>query len=247
VNILFIRLFLIAAAVFFIVFACVVGKVFVDSIVFNSIFIIINGTYSVFLILKHIKVHLTPLEERIFEKDFKKVMDRRTFRNFIRKAHLRTFSEDAQIVHNKNTFTGLYYIALLNPNFMVQYIKEGKSYFNVGENTWIGVVEYTMYEKVKKENAEKLALKKKEDDEIVQKKKKKKNTHKEHTFYTRYAKIKWGLDAIVKEKTHLNAEGVMVAKTMNEILPTRKENVNDSFYQEEDEPCYVYEFPLNVF
>ena len=219
-NILFIRLFLIFASIFFICFACLVGNVFVDSLVFNSVFIIINGTYSYFLLLRYLPIKLSPLEERIYEKDFKRVMDRRTFRDLIRKAYLRSFSEGGQITHHGNNFSGLFYVAMINPKFKVTYIKKGKEYFEIKENSWIGVVEYMMYEKEKRKlisvpvtNTKIAQLPDKELKEI---KKIKKNI-----------KVKWGLDAVVKETGDLN-----------EVL--------DPIYEEDDDPCYVYEFPLSV-
>ena len=110
----------------------------------------INGTYCYYLLLRYLPIKLKPLEERIYEKDFKRVMDRRTFRDFIRKAHLRTFSEGGQICHHGNNFSGPFYVAKIKPGFKVIYIKKGKEYFEVKENSWIGVVEYMMYEKEKK-------------------------------------------------------------------------------------------------
>jgi hypothetical protein len=225
VNILFIRLFLILASMFFIIFACLVGKVFVDSVVFNSVFIIINGTYSYFLLLKYLPIKLTPIEERIFQKDFKKVMDRATFRDFIRKAHLRTFSDGGQICHERNNFSGLYYVALINPNYKVVYIKKGQKYHSIKENSWIGVVEYMMYEK-ECLKMERLRNESQNRNEDPKKKKKLKG------------KVQWGLDAVVEEVPNKQTE-VNYTENVNE---TAVENI----YEEEDDPCYVYEFPLNV-
>jgi hypothetical protein len=221
VNILYIRLFLILASCFFITFAIVVGNVFLDSILFNSLFIIINGTYSYFLIIKYLPVKLTPIEERIYTKDFSRVMDRRSFRDLIRKAYLRSFSEGGQITHHGNNFSGLFYVALINPNHKVTYIKKGREYFEIKENSWIGVVEYTMYEKEKKkiETDIKIQSSKSETDENTKK--------KELHIKEKKIKVKWGLDAVVKE--------------CGEI-----EDINEEIYLTEDDACYVYEFPLTV-
>jgi hypothetical protein len=221
VNILYIRLFLICASVSFIVFAIVVGNVFVDSLVFNSVFIIINGTYSYFLFIKYLPVKLTPLEEKIYKNDFSRVMDRRTFRDLIRKAYLRSFSEGGQITHHGNNFSGLFYVALINPNHKVTYIKKGREYFEIKENSWIGVVEYTMYEKEKKKIGAEIGIKssKTETEENIKK--------KELHIKEKKIKVKWGLDAIVKE--------------CGEIA-----EINEEIYLQEDDACYVYEFPLAV-
>jgi hypothetical protein len=170
--------------------------------------------------MKYLPIKLTPIESRIFQRDFSKVMDRRTFRDFIRKAHLRTFSDGGQICHQGNNFSGLFYVALVNPNYKVSYIKKGNEFFQAKENVWIGVVEYMMYEKEKKiikqnENSSKPSqINDSEKTNFIKKKYK--------------VKVNWGLDCIVKE---------------------REENVqtDDTIYLDEDEPCYVYEFPLGVF
>jgi hypothetical protein len=219
VNILFIRLFLIGASLCFILFAITFGNVFVDSLIFNAIFIIINGTYSYFLILKYFPVKLTPLEERIYNKDFQKVMDRRTFQHFIRRAHLRTFSEGGQICHQGNNFSGPFYIAMVNPAFKIVYIQKGKEYIEVKENSWIGVVEYMMYEKNKMKANFSDSKKGGPLDATVNIKK------------SKAVKVKWGIDAIVKEKTDLQIE---------------KTDAEDPIFLIEEDPCYVYEFPLGV-
>jgi hypothetical protein len=151
VDILYLRLFLILASIFFMIFGIVFGNVFVDSVVFNCIFIIINLTYSIILIIhRYWKIKLDPIEERIYERDFSRVMDRRTFKNLMKHAYLRSYSEGGQIVHDGNNFTSLYYVALLNPQYQITYQKKGIFYHNVLENSWIGVVEFVSYERNKK-------------------------------------------------------------------------------------------------
>ena len=151
VDILYLRLFLILASVFFITFAITFGNVFVDSVAFNCVFIIINLTYSILLIIhRYVKVKLDPLEERIYNKDFSRVLDRRTFKNLMKKAYLRSYSDGGQIVHDGNTFTSMYYVACLNPQYNVIYTKKGVNYNTVSEGSWIGVVEFVTHERNKK-------------------------------------------------------------------------------------------------
>ena len=148
-------------------------------------------------------------------------MDRRTFKNFIRRAHLRSFSEGGQICHDGNNFSGPFYVAMINPSFKIVYIKKGKEYFEVKENSWIGVIEYMMYEKNKIKTFELERKQTKNIDETTTLKKK-----------TKIPKVKWGLDAVVRER-------------LEEINDDNKLN-DDNIFQEEDDPCYVYEFPLGV-
>jgi hypothetical protein len=165
-------------------------------------------------------VKLTPLEERIYQKDFQKVMDRRTFQHFIRRAHLRTFSEGGQICHQGNNFSGPFYIAMVNPAFKIVYIQKGKEYMEVKENSWIGVVEYTMYEKNKiKANFSDSNKGGSVETGLNLKKQK-------------VEKVKWAIDALVKENISVQFE---------------KNDAEDPIFQIEEDPCYVYEFPLGVF
>lgn len=148
------RLFLILAAVFFIIWAVLIGNIFVDAVVYNSVFVIINLTYSIILIKKrYFKVALDPLEERIYQKDFKRVMDRLAFRNFMRSGYLRTYNEGGQIIHQGNNFSSVFYVATIHPKYKVTYYKNDKEYLSVKENAWIGVVEYSMMEKEDKKIA----------------------------------------------------------------------------------------------
>jgi hypothetical protein len=182
-DILFLRLALIIASVFFIVFAIIVGNVYVDSVIFNGIFIIINGAYSIILIIhRYWKIKLDPLEERIYNSDFSKYLGRRTFKQVLSCAYLRTYTENGQIVHAGNNFGSLYYIGLVNPNYHVVYSKLGHDYMEVKERTWLGVVEFIMEEKEKKE----FEVKKKNNPSFTKKDRK---------------KITWGLDALLRTKS----------------------------------------------
>jgi hypothetical protein len=108
-------------------------------------------TYSILLLIhRYVKVKLDPLEERIYNKDFSRILDRRTFKNLMKKAYLRSYSDGGQIVHDGNNFSSLFYIACLNPQYNVVYTKKGVNYNTVAEGSWVGVVEFVSYEKNKK-------------------------------------------------------------------------------------------------
>jgi hypothetical protein len=220
-NILFIRLILILASVWFTVHAIVVGQIFVDMVVFNIVFIILNGIQSYFLILKYLPIKLSAIEQRIFDRDFSKVMSKADFRDFIKKGYLRSVSAGGQICHLNNNFSGLYYIALINPNYKVYYIKNRKKFTSVDENSWVGVVEYMMFKK------ERLIqdVKNKQQNQVDTKK---------PSWKKLKSKIKWGLSAVVEE----------IPEEEKKLI--KPEIKNDPFYEDDDDPCFVYEFPLEV-
>ena len=191
-------------------------------LIFNIVFIIINGVYSYFLLLKYLPIKLSPIEQRIFEKDFKKVMSKAKFRDFIKKGYLRSVSNGGQICHNNNNFSGLFYIALINPKYKVYYIKNRKKYTSVEENSWIGVVEYMMFKK------ERLIM------DAENKKKHIINENKKPSWKKLRSKIKWGLSAVVEEIPEEERKSI------------KSEALSDPFYEDDDDPCFVYEFPLEV-
>ncbi len=108
---------------------------------------------------------------------------------------------------------------MVNPAFKIVYIQKGKEYIEVKENSWIGVVEYMMYEKNKMKANFSDSKKGGPLDATVNIKK------------SKAVKVKWGIDAIVKEKTDLQIE---------------KTDAEDPIFLIEEDPCYVYEFPLGV-
>jgi hypothetical protein len=129
-----------------------------------------------------VKVKLGTLEERIYERDFSKVLDRTTFKNVMKRAYLRSYSDGGQIVHNGNNFTSLYYVASLNPNYNIIYTKKNVNYHTVAEGSWIGVVEFVSYERNKK-RISKLGL----------------NLQEIHRI-EKEEKVKYGLTAMVVKK-----------------------------------------------
>ena len=112
-DILYLRAILIIASIFFICNGVIIGNVFVDAVAFNGVFILINGAFSIMILInRYYKVKLDPIEERIYENDFKRVMNRSSFRDLIRKAYLRTYSDGGQIVYSGNNFSSLYYMKM---------------------------------------------------------------------------------------------------------------------------------------
>jgi hypothetical protein len=149
-NVLFLRAMLILSAIFFICWgtAYEAWSVQIDTVVFNSIYIIINIWRSIPLIKQVWPVKLTKLEEIIFNRNFKNFMTIKQFKHFISKFEPDTFrSNKCQIVSLDQNFTGLYYIAKIDKGYEVGL--EGKhdthlKYLN--EGAWAGIIEYNMLE-----------------------------------------------------------------------------------------------------
>jgi hypothetical protein len=150
VNILVFRFWLVMSAIFFIIWGCEPERaVQIDTIVFNSLYIIINIIQSIPLIKQIWPVKLTPLEQEIFDKDdkFKNHMNIRQFKHFISKFAIQTYNGNNQnIITNGDNFIHLFYIAKISPGWKVNLIKNNKvEVTELKEGSWIGSLEYNKY------------------------------------------------------------------------------------------------------
>ena len=131
-------------------FGCLVGNIFLDVIIFNGVFILINIYNSIPLFLKYLEVKLKPLEEKVYQENFKNYLSRRNFKKLISKSILNFYSNDSQITRLGNSFHSLYYIALIDPSYEVILIKDGVELYPLKENSWVGIIEYMKYLKIDK-------------------------------------------------------------------------------------------------
>jgi hypothetical protein len=175
--------------VFFICFATIVGNVFLDSVIFNSAFILINIYQSIPLFVEYLEVKLDPIEEKIYEENFKKYLSRRKFKTLISKSVLRFYSEESEITHTGNSFTCLYYIALIDPTVEVVLLKDNVEIYSLKENSWIGIIEFIKY----------LQMDKKKIEE-------KKKLIKSAAHIYGNVDLKWGIDCQIRKKKYDNFE-----------------------------------------
>jgi hypothetical protein len=194
-NILFLRIFLILASVFFITFACVIGNIFLDSIVFNVVFILINIYQSIPLFIDYIEVKLDPLEEKIYEENFKRYLSRRKFKTLISKSVLRFYSGESEITHSGNSYTCLYYIALIDPSVDVVLLKDNVEIYTLKENSWVGIIEFMKYLKIDKKK-------------IEENRKKIKSSAHIHGNVD----MKWDIDCHIRQKVSFNRDEITEGK-----------------------------------
>jgi hypothetical protein len=215
---------LVIGTTFFLINSIVIGNVWVDSVVFNCVLLLINLIFFLHDVWhRYGKIHLTDIEERVYENEFKKVLPRRLFRNLIRGAFLRSYSEGGQITHVGNNFDSIYFIALLNPNYSIQFYIDGKEHVKVSKKTWLGIVEYCLLEKERKKSGEPLVV----------------------------VKDLWNERRKINEKRGSVGKSVKKPKTVWHIETIVRENEGEVFtvdpiYINNDEPVYIYEFPLSV-
>ena len=197
VNILVFRTLLILAAMLFMIWGCQeVRAVQVDTLIFNSVYIIINIVQSIPLVKQILPVKLTDQETEIYERDFKAHMGVRQFKHFIQR-----FKSETVMPSNKNLiatgspFRYLIYIAKINPGYKV-FLASPTDYHvkDVTEGSWIGTIEYVIHE-------ENMMNKERKSDEI-----------------------NWGISANLGEVEFVGNE-VMPTVTEQKLIPKNENGV----------------------
>jgi hypothetical protein len=215
-------MFLILASIFFICFSCITGDVFVDMLVFNIVFILINILQLIRLFSIYIKVPLDPLEEKVFENYFKEYLPRTKFKELIRKADLRYFGDGSQICNFGNSFTSLFYVGLIHNGYEVKLYREDIEFYNLEEDSWIGTVEFVKYVKSKGEQE-----KDEKRKQSLNPSKKKKQVRSSSSL----SNVKWGIGAKVKR---LDEPSLIKQKSVE----------REELYELYPEPCYIYIFNI---
>jgi hypothetical protein len=138
------------SAVFFIIWGTTgTFAVQIDTVIFNSAFIIINIVQSIPLIKQIMPVKLTELEEEIFQRDFHNHMTKRQFKHFISKFKTDWYKGDgSQICVHDSNFRYLIYIAKIFPGWRVVLTSSTRhlQVKEIKEGSWIGTIEYVLYE-----------------------------------------------------------------------------------------------------
>ena len=164
-----------------------IGNIFLDTLLFNSLFILINIYQSYPLLLEYIEIKLDPLEQKVYEENFKNYLSKRKFRTLISKSVLRFYSEEAEITHSGNSFTTLYYIALIDSSTEVVLLKDNIEIYTLKENSWVGIIEFMKYLKA--------------DKKLIESNKKKvKSSAKIHGNVD----LKWDIDCRIRKKNSEN-------------------------------------------
>ena len=141
------------------------------------------------MFLEYLEVKLDPLEDKIYEENFKKYLSRRKFKTLISKSVLRFYSEDSEITHSGNSFTCLYYIALIDPTVDIVLLKDNVEIYTLKENSWIGIIEFIKYLQM--------------DKKVIEEKKK---LIKSAAHIYGNIELKWGIDCQIKKKKVIDPE-----------------------------------------
>jgi len=144
-NVLILRVLLILAAIFFILWGCLnlEVRIQIDTLCFNTVFILINLYKSIPLFKEVLPVVLTPLEEEVFNRDFKEYLTKLQFKYLISKFKLEHWlANDSEFCKIGNPFNEIIYIAKINPGYSVKLSSRKIHLKDLKESSWIGIIEY---------------------------------------------------------------------------------------------------------
>ena len=144
------RAFIAVGSLFFVIWGSAneIVAVQVDTVIFNSIFVIINILQSIPLILKLLPIKLTLLENEIYNRDFKSYLTPNQFKLFISSFESEMHStNNSQLCTFGQTFNELIYIAKIYEGFDIDLRSEDNRIMSQAtEGSWIGVIEYSKRE-----------------------------------------------------------------------------------------------------
>ena len=132
-----------------------------------------------------LEVKLKPLEEKVYNENFKKYLSRRKFKILISKSVLSFYMKDSEITKSGNSFNCIYYIALIDPTYEVVLMKDGVDLYPLKENSWVGIIEYMKYLNVDKREMEANRKKIRTDAHIMG-----------------YINSNWGVDCIIRKSEY---------------------------------------------
>lgn len=115
----------------------------IDTIIYNSVFIIINFYQSIPLFKELLPVQLDEIQNEIYERDFKIYLTRRQFLYFISHFKLEhATAHGTQLIREGNPFSNLIYVAKVSNKSTVKLLKGGDTLKLLNAGSWIGIIEY---------------------------------------------------------------------------------------------------------
>jgi hypothetical protein len=145
-HLLWLRGVLLFASVFFILAGILVFDVAVDTVLWNSIFLIINVIYGYPLVREKLPVKLNPEQNELYENVFKDVFNKLQFIKFYKRCIKAVRVEEAghAIVREKDLFKHLYILGdVEGPDAIIE-LDKAKTLLHrrMPSWSWIGILEY---------------------------------------------------------------------------------------------------------
>lgn len=145
------RCFLIFASVFFILGAILIGFVWIDVVIYNTIMIIINVFYLIPLIKPFIDIDLNQIEQGVYDNVFSKSIDKRTCKRLLDSAKFFPIGDQNFITQQGSIYTGVYLVGYMKPDYQLVFVENEQEVFKDSKAyTWMGLIEYDMMRKAKK-------------------------------------------------------------------------------------------------
>lgn len=191
------------SSVFFILWSTAVPAIAVqvDTLIWNSVHIIINIALIIPLIQQIMPIKFSPIEEDIYERNFKGFLTRRQYGVMIKQFEKVSLVEDTHICKFNTEFDYMYYVVKIEPGYKIAITSSDPKYKvkDIAEGSWIGTAEYSILER-----------------NLNKKKKLKKMTGVNKGF-----EVKWGINVYLQKK----AEGPGEVPYPNQPWNTRDESI----------------------
>lgn len=129
------------------------GFMWLDAVVFNVAMICINIFYSVPLIKQKIDIELSEVEQQVYDKVFKKAMDKRTCKRILDSGSYFHVANRNFLCQQGNQYEGIYLIAHLRSDHQVSVLVDDKTVaVKKGSFKWLGIIEFEMLRALKAKN-----------------------------------------------------------------------------------------------
>jgi hypothetical protein len=195
--------------------------IFLDSIFFSILFIIINAYRSFKLFIKLIPPSFTSEEKKLYNRYFSKYFKLNEYRKLIDCARRRVYRINSTVTNTGNEFTSIFFIAdITASDIMVDLRVFGKSTRLLDNNSWIGIVEYV---------------------DLI--------SNKVNSDVMKNEPITWGIDIVIKFNNEESVESKSESESDEDMLSSQDEDVGTKFnlscsaIQNE---VVIYEWDLNV-
>ena len=136
---LLLRLILIAAALFLLFFALKLPVLYVDAIIFDLLFIIINAFLSFKLVTRLIPPQFNNEQKLLFNDYFGKILKPLEFKRLLKYHRRRVYRVNTNVITKGNCFESIFFVANMTSDDIKIDVKiNGNSITKLNNYSWVG-------------------------------------------------------------------------------------------------------------
>ncbi|CAI2369946.1 unnamed protein product [Moneuplotes crassus] len=133
------RVGLISGEVCFIVWAWVYPNVELDTVIWNSVLIVINLIHLLLFFLSFKKPKLTIKEEEIYQHDFHLYFTPEDFKEIMKHAHIEVIKQSQTIIKQNEIIKHLYYCHIISKGSKCKLSHNGRNVYSVCNTDWLEI------------------------------------------------------------------------------------------------------------